>query len=191
MNKLVKKYTIKIPENISVFYCDKFKIITFVGPLKQKTFKLKVQILLIQREKLIRVTRKSFLKMSSNRKKTLKVIQGTTVAILKQFILEVSVSLFNKLKFTGVGYKVFLMKNFENQLLNFKLGYSHQIYFKVPKEIKIYSLKSTNIFIFANSYQKLMKITALIRSYKKPEPYKGKGILYENEKIILKDGKKV
>jgi large subunit ribosomal protein L6 len=71
------------------------------------------------------------------------------------------------------------------------LGYSHQIYFKISHTLNVFCLKATSIFISGNSYQEVSQISALIRSYKYPEPYKGKGILYENEKIVIKEGKKV
>lgn len=54
----------------------------------------------------------------------------------------------------------------------------------------MFCLKLTKLFVYGDSYQKITKTTALIQSYKQPDPYKGKGILYENEKIILKEGKK-
>ena len=75
-------------------------------------------------------------------------------------------------------------------LLYFKLGYSHAIYFKVPKGLKVFCLKSNKLFIIGNSYLFVTQIAALIRSYKAPEPYKGKGILYASEKVVLKEGKK-
>jgi large subunit ribosomal protein L6 len=73
----------------------------------------------------------------------------------------------------------------------FKLGYSHSLYFKIPEQLIIFCLKFTKLFIYGNSYQNVTQIASLIRSYKKPEPYKGKGILYETEKILLKEGKKI
>ena len=76
-------------------------------------------------------------------------------------------------------------------LLHFKLGYSHQIYFKIPTKLKISCLKTTQIFIFGYSYLFVTQIASLLRSYKAPEPYKGKGIIYTTEKMILKEGKKV
>lgn len=129
--------------------------------------------------------------MSSNEKKTLKSIQGTTVSLIKQIILEISVLLCSKLKLIGVGYRAFPIEIFNNQLLHLRLGYSHQIYFKIPENLTISCIKTTNLFIFGNSYQFIYQIAAIIRSYKVPEPYKGKGILYENEKIAIKEGKKV
>ena len=186
-----KKHTIKIPEDITVLYNDNIKIITFIGPTGRRSLNLKVKINLLTEKRIIQVSKISFLKMSNNQKKTLKAIQGTTVALIKQIILEISVILYKKLKLVGVGYRVFVTETHSNQILNFKLGYSHQIYFKIPKNFNAVSSKTTNLFIFGNSYQYINQISSLIKSYKYPEPYKGKGILYENEKITIKEGKKV
>ena len=73
----------------------------------------------------------------------------------------------------------------------FKLGYSHPIFFKIPNNLQIFCFKFIKLFVWGNSYKNITQTSALIRSYKKPEPYKGKGILYEGEKIVLKEGKKV
>nr|YP_009495535.1 ribosomal protein L6 [Psammoneis japonica]AWQ64265.1 ribosomal protein L6 [Psammoneis japonica] len=191
MKQFSKKYIVKIPNDISIFYCNKKKIITFKGSRLYKSLKLKTKIYVSTLKKFIVVTKIPFLDMSNNRKKALKSIQGTTIALIKQIILEISVLLCSKLKFIGVGYRVFPIEVFNNQLLHLKLGYSHQIYFKVPKNLTISCVRLTNLFIFGNSYQYVNQIASTIRSYKLPEPYKGKGILYENEKITLKEGKKV
>jgi len=76
-------------------------------------------------------------------------------------------------------------------VLHLKLGYSHNIYIKVPKTLKIFCLKANKFFIKGDSYTFVTQIAAVIRSYKTPEPYKGKGILYSTEKITLKEGKKI
>ena len=83
-----------------------------------------------------------FFKMSNNQKKTLKALQGTTVALIKQIILEISVILHKKLKLVGVGYRVFVTETHNNQVLNFKLGYSHNIYFKIPENLTVFCLPS-------------------------------------------------
>ena len=186
MKSLSKRYIIKVPKNISVLYCQKNKIVTFFTDFVKKSFALKTKIVLIKNKKLLKVTKIPFL----NKKET-KEMQGTTVALLKQMLLEIFTSVYKKLKFVGVGYKAFSVKVNNLVLLNFKLGYSHQIFLKIPADIKIFCLKSSKLFISGTSNQYVNQITALIRSYKIPEPYKGKGILYENEKIILKEGKKV
>ena len=188
---MANKHLIKIPNYINLFYSIKKKIIIFIGPLLTKTLKLNLQLFLHKTKNIIKVSSIPFLKMANHKKKKIKIYQGLIVALIKQFITESSVLLYQKLKLTGIGYRAFFVENFKKQLLLFKLGYSHFIYFKKPTEIEIYCLKTTKLFLYGNSYQYLTQTSSLIRSYRKPEPYKGKGILYNNEKIILKEGKKI
>lgn len=186
-----KKHVIKIPKNVTALYCNKKKIITVIGPIAQKSLKLKLKIELLTNEKIIKVTSIPFSKISNSQKKNILAIQGTTISLIKQLILETSHILYKKLKLVGVGYRSFDTNSFEKTLISLKLGYSHPIYFKVPRKSQIFCLKRTKLFIYGNSYQDITQAASLIRSYKKPEPYKGKGILYETEKINLKEGKKV
>ena len=90
-----------------------------------------------------------------------------------------------------MGYKVFPLNILKRNLLQYKLGFSHIIYNKIPKDLKIVSHKSASLYIFGHSYYIINQVAANLRKYKTPEPYKGKGILYENENIILKQGKKI
>lgn len=186
-----KKSLIKIPTDVTVLYSPEKKIITLVGPLKTRSLQLKVKLQLIGSASLIRVTFNPFIQASNRKKRQIKAIHGTTVALIKQLLIETSALVYQKLKFVGVGYRSFDVDEFKNNLLMFKLGYSHSLYFKVPKDLQIFCLKFTKLFIYGNSYQTVTQTASLIRSYKKPEPYKGKGILYETEKIILKEGKKI
>lgn len=191
MKNIKKKYTIKIPNNITVLYCSFKQILTIIGPLTKKSLKLKVKILLLKNKNLIIVSSEAFSPISNNKKQTYFSIQGTTTALIKQLILETSYTLYKKLKLIGVGYRAFDVENFETKLLSIKLGYSHPIFFKISKKSKIFCLKKTKLFVFGNFYENITQESAFIRAYKAPEPYKGKGILYENEKINLKEGKKI
>ena len=112
-------------------------------------------------------------------------------ALIRKTFFEISNQICKKLKLVGVGYRVFLIEILNIKLIHLKLGYSHSIYFKIPNSVTIKSHKSIKLFISGNSYNFVSQIAATIRRFKLPEPYKGKGILYENEKIILKEGKKV
>ena len=185
-----KKNSIKIPKNILVIYNNKKKIITMIGPLQIKSLKLNLDLVVKTALNIIEVTDKPFQKSNLN-KKQIKSLQGTTVALIKQVLLETSALIYNKLKIIGVGYRFLTVEGFDNKLLMFKLGYSHSLYYKIPNELKIFNLKSTKLFIYGSSYQNVSQAASMIRSYKKPEPYKGKGILFDSEKIILKEGKKV
>ena len=185
------KYAIKIPDTVSFFYNTKKNILTFKGPLSQKSFKLKIKITISKTNKLLKLTTLPFLKMSNHEKKKLKAIRKFTITLLKKLIIETNTIIYKKLNVVGVGYRIFKVDNFEEKLLLLKLGYSHPIYFRIPNNLKIFCLKFTKIFISGNSYEEILLTASLLKKNKLPEPYKGKGILYENEKILLKQGKKI
>lgn len=191
MKKLSRKYQIKIPKDIKIIYIEKRNVIIFIGPLKTKAFKTDFKLYIINDESTVYVTKILSNENSIDKRKNLSAIRGTTISKIKQLILEVSVLLTKKLKLVGVGYKVFPLTLLENELLQFKLGFSHFIYYKIPNDIRVTSNKSAFIYIFGHSYYSINQIAANIRNYKTPEPYKGKGILYENENINLKQGKKI
>ena len=191
MQKRQKKQIVKIPKNIAVFYCKKKKLIILDGPLKRKSLKVELNLEINQKKQQIEIPSQLSLEQSNSDKKYIKALQGTTTSLIKQLLVETSVPIYQKLKLVGVGYRAFPVENFEKELLLFRLGFSHSIFLKIPKNIDIFCLKLTKLFINGNSYQNVTLNSAQIRSNKFPEPYKGKGILYENEKIILKEGKKV
>jgi len=191
MQYVTKRHLIKVPINISIYYCTNHHVLVFTNSFMRKTLKLKTQLIINENEKMLKVTREPLYGMSNNEKKRLKSIQTTQVVLLKQMLLEISFLSCKKLKLVGVGFKVSLLKILNFDLLYFKLGYSHAIYFRVPKALNVYCLKSNKLFFVGNSSMFLAQTAALIRSYKIPEPYKGKGILYISERIILKEGKKI
>jgi len=190
MEKLPKKYIIKIPNNVTVVYCRKKKIITLVGPLAKKSLELKVKIALIGAKKIIVVTSIMISETSNNEKKNVKAIQGTTISLLKQALIEVSTITYKILKLVGVGYRAFNVENYKGQLLMLKLGYSHPIFINASKGLQFFCLKFTKLFIYGSSYQAITQASSQIQFYKEPEPYKGKGIIDENKKTILKEVKK-
>lgn len=189
--KISQKYIIKIPKDISLIYCNRKKIILFFGPKSYKSIKLKVNIFINDIEKIIKVSSIPFSNISNNEKKKIKAIQGTTVALLKQILIEISTVIYKKLQIVGVSYRALIEESFNNKLLLLKLGFSHFVYFRVSEQLSFFCKKRTQLFISSNSYQDVTHVAALVRNLKNPEPYKGKGILYENEKILLKTGKKI
>ena len=181
---LLKKYKIQIPLNINVIYISNKKIIILSNLMSQKLLKLSVQILINKLKKTIYISQILFSKFVN--KRLAASFQGTDTALIKQNILELFIIFYQKLKFVGVGYRVFNINNFKNQILLFKVGYSHFLYFKIIQNITVFNSKTIKLFLFGKNYQNLKQMLFLIRSFKKPEPYKGKGILYNNEKILLK-----
>jgi large subunit ribosomal protein L6 len=191
MKTFSKRHIVKIPKDVSILYCDKRMLLTFIGPLGKKSLHLKLKIFTLKTKPHIFISKLPFIGVSVNEKKKLKAIQGTTIALIKQIIVEISFVFSKKLIFVGVGYKAFPIDLDKEKIIHFKLGYSHNIYFKMLNDLSVSCHKATTLFITGHSYQEVSQVSALIRSYKYPEPYKGKGILYENEKISIKEGKKV
>jgi large subunit ribosomal protein L6 len=191
MNKVKKKQIIKIPHNLNIFYSKKKNLLIVKGITQQKSFKLHKLLTVSSIEQHLEITGDNSKKLSNSDKKKIRLIQKTTISLIKQLLIEANAPMYQKLKFVGVGYRASLVENFENHLLLLRLGYSHPIYFKIPLKTQVFSLKFTKLFLYGYSYQKLTSTAAKIRLNKMPEPYKGKGILHENEQIILKEGKKI
>lgn len=194
MNFISKRHVIKIPSEINIIYCEKSQLLVITSNQNvKKIIKLKVKVYVLSARNLIVVTPYLFGKTSNILKKNSKHLQGTTAALLKTCLKNVSGLTCKKLKLVGVGYKVFeeISQNNTQKLLNFKIGYSHNLYYKIPQTITIKTHQSTKMFVSGYDSLLVSKVSSLLKSFKKPEPYKGKGILYNDEVLILKEGKKV
>ena len=106
--------------------------------------------------------------------------------LVQNLITGVSDGFTKKLLITGVGYRAAV----QGKTLNLKLGYSHDVNIDVPEGIEIKTPDNTTIEISGSDKQKVGQIAAEIRRWRKPEPYKGKGIKYDGEFIFRKEGKK-
>lgn len=113
-------------------------------------------------------------------------LTGTIRAILANMVTGVSEGFVRKLELVGVGYRAAVQGND----LNLSLGYSHPVVFTAPEGVTITTPTQTEILISGADKQLIGEVAAKIRAYRKPEPYKGKGIRYAGEKIIMKEAKK-
>ncbi len=113
-------------------------------------------------------------------------IWGTTRAIIANTINGVSIGFSKTLELNGTGYRA----SVSGTKLKLELGYSHDINFEIPSDIKIECPKQNLIKLTSINKEKLGAAAAKIRSFRKPEPFKGKGIKYEDEYIFRKEGKK-
>ncbi|MSR14870.1 MAG: 50S ribosomal protein L6 [Gammaproteobacteria bacterium] len=111
---------------------------------------------------------------------------GTTRALLSNMIVGVSTGYMRKLDITGVGYRAAAKGN----VVSLSLGYSHPIEFNVPTGITVETPTQTEILIKGIDKQQVGQVAANIRAYRRPEPYKGKGVRYANEQIRRKEAKK-
>lgn len=113
-------------------------------------------------------------------------IAGTTRVLVSNMLLGVRQGFEKKLELVGVGYRA----QAQGKKLNLTLGYSHPISFDVPEGITIETPTQTEILIKGMDKQIVGEVAAVIRRYRPPECYKGKGIRYAGEKIALKETKK-
>jgi large subunit ribosomal protein L6 len=111
---------------------------------------------------------------------------GTTRALVNNIVTGVSTGFSVNLEITGVGYRAQVQGN----TLNLQLGYSHDIPFPIPGDVKITCERPTVITVSGADRHRVGQIAADIRAYRPPEPYKGKGIRYATETVRRKEGKK-
>ena len=195
INKTKSRYLIKVPNNLKLIYCEKRKILYIKSKLSKFStnsfiINLKLKLYFIS-DRAIYITNVSFAELSNKEKKNLNSLRSNTYSYIKKIFYQFSFVVFKKLKLIGIGFKVF-NKNYKKfNIIEFKLGYSHSIFFKVPSEISFICHKTNVLFIKGFSNDTVSQIAALIKNYKLPEVYKGKGILYQNETVNLKQGKKI
>lgn len=118
--------------------------------------------------------------------KKVRAIAGTTRALLNNMVTGVTVGFERKLELVGVGYRA----QAQGKKLNLTLGFSHPVAYSVPDGITIDTPSQTEIIIRGSDKQKVGQVAADIRSYRPPEPYKGKGVRYSTERVVLKEAKK-
>jgi large subunit ribosomal protein L6 len=111
---------------------------------------------------------------------------GTSRTRIANLMIGVSKGFEEKLEITGVGYRAAV----QGKNLQLSLGYSHDVVFPIPEGIAIATPRPTEIVITGNDKQKVGQVAAEIRGFRRPEPYKGKGVKYAGEYIFRKEGKK-
>jgi large subunit ribosomal protein L6 len=111
---------------------------------------------------------------------------GTTRALVNNMVTGVSKGFSVVLEINGVGYRAAV----QGSTLNLQLGYSHDIAFPIPNDVKIACERPTLITVSGADRQRVGQVAAEIRAYRPPEPYKGKGIKYSTETVRRKEGKK-
>lgn len=115
-----------------------------------------------------------------------RMMWGTSRRLLNNIVVGVSQGFTKRLELNGVGYRAAMDQN----TLVLQLGYSHEIRYNMPEGIQIVCEKPTAISVSGFDKQKVGQVAAEIRSFRGPEPYKGKGVKYADEIILRKEGKK-
>nr|WAQ70079.1 ribosomal protein L6 [Rhizosolenia setigera] len=168
MNYKLKK--INIPLNLKCLYNKKIECLVFFTSKKKKLLKISQKNLLIY---------KNFLLYNVDSNSRL------IITDLKNFLF------FKKITLVGLGFKSVLFETPDSNILKLQLGYSHSIYLKLPDNLNIKILKFNTLFISSTNLNILNFFVKLLKTFKIPDSYKGKGVVYEYEVINIKEGKKV
>ena len=175
----IGKINISIPEKVKVILSG--SIMNIEGPLGKKSLNLDLDIFELD----IKEGKEISIKPKQNNQTT-KRLWGMNRSLINNAIIGTSKGYEKILELTGVGYRAALKGN----ILNLQLGFSHDIDFSIPLGIKIQVEKQTILKISGTDKQQVGMVTAEIKSFRPPEPYKGKGIKEQGQYILRKEGKK-
>ena len=175
----IGKISISIPEKVKVALAG--SIINIEGPLGKKSLNIDLETfdLDIKEGKEISIKPK---KIDQNTKR----LWGMNRSLLNNAIIGASKGYEKTLELVGVGYRAAL----KGKQLNLQLGFSHDINFDIPESVKITVEKQTTLKILGFDKQEVGMIASKIKSFRPPEPYKGKGIREKGQYILRKEGKK-
>ena len=177
----IGKLPVNIPEGVTI-EVNNSNLVTVKGKLGELTQQVDPDISVKVEDNKVLVTRPTDQKRHRS-------LHGLYRALINNMVMGVSEGYTIKQELVGVGYRA----EAKGQILELNLGYSHDIHFQIPKEVKVETIteRRSNPIITLTSYDKQLigVVAAKIRSLRKPEPYKGKGILFVGEQLRRKAGK--
>ena len=173
----IGKYPVTIPQGVTVQVAG--RVVTVKGKLGELKLETSPEVE-------TSVTDGKFWVKPKSETKRARTLWGTTRAHVNNMVTGVSKGFQRSLEINGVGYRAAV----QGKNLNLQLGYSHDVVFPIPADVKIVCEKPTSIQISGADVQRVGQVAAEIRSFRRPEPYKGKGIKYDTETIRRKEGKK-
>ena len=175
----IGKINIAIPEKVKVILSG--NMINIEGPLGKKSLNIDLDVfdLNITEGKVVSIKPK-------NNTQDTKRLWGMNRSLINNAIIGASTGYEKTLELSGVGYRAALKGN----VLNLQLGFSHDINFDIPEGVKIQVEKQITLKITGNDKQRVGMVAAQIKSFRPPEPYKGKGIKEQGQYILRKEGKK-
>ncbi len=171
----IGKLPIELPSGVTITVEDSFVIVN--GSKGVLRAPLLDGLSIDQKDNLVIVKR-------DNDEAELRARHGLQRSLINNMVIGVSTGFSKKLEVNGVGYRV----NLAGKDLNMNLGFSHTVVYKIPEGINL-SVEQNTITVSGIDKQQVGQVAAEIRSLKKPEPYKGKGIKYADEQILRKSGK--
>ena len=172
----IGKLPVAIPSGVKISLDG--NMMTVAGPKGSLSQPLHERMTIAVETDQIKVSRPSDSKQDS-------ALHGLTRALINNMVLGVTVGFKKDLEINGVGYRA----EISGKVLTLSLGYSHPVVYELPEGISVEIEKQTKLSVSGIDKQLVGSAAAKIRSYRKPEPYKGKGIKYADERIMRKAGK--
>ena len=173
----IGKNPVTVPDGVSVDIVG--ALVTAKGKLGELSARFTDDVEVTQEDNLVYVKPR-------NGTREARKMWGTSNSIISNLVVGVSEGFTRKLEINGVGYRA----QVQGQTLNLQLGFSHDVNYPIPEGIEIKCPDQNHIEISGANKQRVGQVAAEIRSYRPPEPYKGKGIKYNDEYILRKEGKK-
>jgi large subunit ribosomal protein L6 len=173
----IAKQPVELPKGVE--FQQSGTVVTVKGGKGSLSMELNTEVQISQDEGMLSFTPRSGSKFAI-------AMSGTTRALLANMVTGVSDGFERKLELVGVGYRAQAAGN----KLNLTLGFSHPVVYNVPEGISIETPSQTEVMIKGTDKQKVGQVAAEIRRFRPPEPYKGKGVRYANERVVLKEAKK-
>ena len=174
----IGKLPITIPENVKIEYNKNQSRIIVNGKFGILETKIPDTIDIIQNENILNLVLK-------NKARDFQALHGLYRTLINNMVIGVSEQFHITLILKGVGYRAAV----QNDQIILNLGYSHPVSLSIPESVSVEILQNTNINLRSCDKELLGLFASNIRAWRRPEPYKGKGILYKDEKILRKAGK--
>ena len=173
----IAKAPVELPGGVE--FSQSGNVVTMKGSNGTLTMELNSEVELTREENALMVKPRSGSRFST-------AIAGTMRALLANMAQGVSAGFERKLERVGVGYRAQAQDN----TLNLTLGFSHPVVHEVPAGVTVETPSQTEIIVRGADKQQVGQVAAEIRSYRPPEPYKGKGVRYSDERVVIKEAKK-
>jgi large subunit ribosomal protein L6 len=173
----VAKEPVVLPQGVE--FKQEGTVVTVKGSKGSLSLDLNTEVELSQDEAGLIVSPRSGSRFST-------AISGTMRALLANMVQGVTDGFERKLQLVGVGYRA----QAQGSTLNLTLGFSHPVIYDIPEGVSVETPSQTEIVIKGSDKQKVGQVAAEIRGFRPPEPYKGKGVRYANERVAIKEAKK-
>jgi large subunit ribosomal protein L6 len=173
----IAKEPVELPKGVE--FKQDGNVVTVKGGKGSLSLELNSEVQLSQEENTLLVVARSGSRFAA-------AMSGTTRALLANMVHGVNEGFVRKLELVGVGYRAQAQGN----KLNLTLGFSHPVVYDVPEGVTVETPSQTEVLVAGSDKQKVGQVASEIRRFRPPEPYKGKGVRYSDERVVRKEAKK-